>query len=80
MYYCYRMMEIISTDSSVYARVWPCIWASYNHLLHNEYNWIQCISGVQVRYNITTYKLLHFFTLSKCSMLQLQLQRYKKFP
>ena len=45
---------ITCTNSTVYTRVWPGIWASYNHLLHDEYNSIQCILGVQVRNNITT--------------------------
>ena len=30
------------------------LWASYNHLVHNKYHSIQCISGGQVRYHITT--------------------------
>ena len=53
-----RKVMIISTNNTVYTRVWPHIWASYNHLLHDEYNLFQCILGVQVRYNKTTYKLL----------------------
>jgi hypothetical protein len=59
VYSCYRMMETICTNSSVYTRVWPCIGASYNHLLR-EYKSIQCSSRCDYKRNhITTYKLLH---------------------
>ena len=64
MYFRYRKLEIICTNNTVYTRVWPSIGASYNHLLHDEYNSIQCISGVQVRNNITTSELLQRSSLS----------------
>ena len=61
MCYRYRRLDIICTNSTVYTRVLPCLWASYNHLLHDEYNSIQCSSGVHSKITITTIELLQFF-------------------
>ena len=55
----YRKLEIIRTNNAVYTRVWPCIGASYNHLLR-EYKSIQCsLRCASKRNNITTSELLH---------------------
>ena len=90
---CYGKIRIICTNNAVYTHVWPCIGASYNHLLHDKYNLIQCISGVQVRNNITTqgcYTFLHYrsgagtvkslYQSNTRTVLQLRPRRYKKSP